>query len=179
MKLSSLSLVLGAALAVPQIYALLNPGRWRELVAKFPRSKPIGCALIAIATVWFLWHVQHETLADFTKWKPHLMIAFAAIGVLTCMYVSDLLAARGLALVLLLVAKLMLDTARWHPSEWRWVISGLAYVWVIAGIWFTVSPWRLRNLLAWNTGTDDRVRLFSGLRLGLAALLVILGLTVY
>jgi hypothetical protein len=178
-KLSSLSVVLGAVLSVPQIYAFINPGKWRELIAKFPRSKPIGYVLMGIATLWFLLHVQHETLADFTKWKPHLMIGFAAIGVLTCVYVSDFLAARGLALLLLLVAKLMVDTARWHPSPWRWVISGLAYVWVIAGIWFTISPWRLRNLLNWSTRTDARLRLLSGIGLGLAALLVVLGLTVY
>lgn len=172
-------MLLGLGMAVAPVWQLRDPEGWRRWSGLFPRSKPIGYLLMALATAWFLWNVRNETLADFSAYKPYLLLGFAAIGVLTCVYVSDLLAARGLALVLLLLAKLLVDTARWHPSEWRWVIAGLAYAWIVAGIWFTISPWRMRDLLEWLSATDGRIRRAAFGQLGLALLLVILGLTVF
>lgn len=179
LSLSSLSLALGIGIAAPQLWQLARPAEWRRWSTDFPRSKPIGYILILLATAWFLWNVRSETLADFSRFKSLLLWGFAAVGVLTCIYVSDFLAARGLALLLLLLAKLMVDTARWHESEWRWVISGLAYVWVIAGIWFTISPWRLRDFLKWQSATDSRIRTLAGVRLALGLLLVVLGMTAF
>lgn len=179
MSLANLSLVLGLGLALPQIWQLTRPDAWRRWSADFPRSKPLGYLLVAIATAWFVWNVRNETLADFSKYKPYLLGGFAVVGVLTCIYVSDFLAARGLALTLLLVAKFMVDTARWHESEWRWVISGLAYLWVVVGIWLTISPWRLRDFLAWHNRTDGRIRAFAVSRLAVAFVLVLLGLTAF
>lgn len=179
LTLSQLSLLLGAGIAAPQIWQLARPADWRRWSGRFPRSQPIGWVLMVVATVWFLSHVQNETLADFTRFKPYLLAGFASIGLLTCVYVNDFLAVRGLALVLLLLAKLMVDTARWHESDWRWVISGLAYAWMIAGIWLTISPWRLRDFLEWHNRSDERIRALAGGRLGFAIGLMLLGLTVF
>jgi hypothetical protein len=44
-------------------------------------------------------------------------------------------------------------------------------------MWFTISPWRLRDLLLWGTANETRVRFGSMIRLGLALVLVVLGLT--
>ena len=179
MSLSTLAFLLGVAIAAPQIWMFRQPEAWRRWSTAFPRSLRLGYLLMAIATVWFVWNVRQETLADFTKFKPYLLAGFAAIGLLTCIYVTDFLAARGLALTLMLLGKLMVDTARWHPSDWRWVISGLAYVWVFFGMWWTISPWRLRDALAWHNRTDGRIRALACLRLGFAAVLVVLSLTAY
>jgi Kef-type K+ transport system membrane component KefB len=81
--------------------------------------------------------------------------------------------------LLLVAAKLLVDTARWADTEWRLVITTLAYLWVIAGMWLTVSPWRLRDLLNWATATERRTRCLSAVRLVFALFLIGLGLTVY
>lgn len=179
MSLSLLSILLGLGIGAIQVWQLTRPADWRRWSAGFPRSTGIGYVLVLLATAWFLANVSRETLADFTKYKPLMLAGFGAIGVLTCVYVNDFLAARGFALLLLLLAKVLVDTARWHPSDWRWVISGLAYVWVIAGIWLTISPWRLRDLLAWHNQSDLRIRRFAAARLAFAVLLLVLGLTVF
>lgn len=179
MSLANLSLLLGLGIAVPQIWQLSKPEAWRKWSADFPRSKPLGYLLVGIATAWFVWNVKNETLADFSKYKPYLLAGFGAIGVLTCVYVSDFLAARGLALTLMLLAKFMVDTARWHDSDWRWIVSGLAYVWVFFGIWLTISPWRLRDFIAWHNRSDSRIRAFAASRLAVALVLVVLGLTAF
>jgi len=46
-------------------------------------------------------------------------------------------------------------------------------------MWFTISPWRLRDLLDWATATDTRVRVGSGIRLAFGLFVAVLGLTVF
>jgi len=88
---------------------------------------------------------------------------------------------RGLAVLLLLLAKLMTDTGRPHldQSPFVLVIQVWAYVLVVAGIWFTVTPWKLRDLLEFATANETRVRIGSTLRLAFAVFILILGLTVF
>ena len=181
MKLSTLSILLGLGMGLPQVYGLLNPAKFREGVRKFPRSEPIGYALMLIGTVWFLWNLNQENISDFAAYKKAMLIGFAAVGVATCIYVRDFLAVRGLAIVLLLLAKVMVDTGRPSLGETLWVlvIQTWAYLLVVAGIWFTISPWRLRDLLNWATATDTRVRVGSGIRLAFGLFVAVLGLTVF
>src|SRR5215472_9095371 len=147
-KLSTLALLLGLGLGLPQIYGLLNPTKFAAAVRKFPRSLPWGYALMLLGTAWFLWNLSQESIADFAAYKNVLLIGFAAVGLGTCVFVQDFLAVRGLAVVLLLLAKLMVDTGRPHlGSGWVLIFQGWAYVLVVAGIWLTVLPWRLRDLL--------------------------------
>ena len=179
MKLSTLAIVLGLGIGLPQIYGLMHPTKFRAAVRKFPRSETIGYFLMLLGTVWFLWNLNQEDISDFAAYKKAMLIGFAAVGVATCIYVRDFLAVRGLAIVLLLLAKLMVDTARWVDTEWRLVVVTWAYVLVVAGMWFTISPWRLRDLLNWATATDQRVRVGCGLRLAFGLFVVVLGLAVF
>jgi len=181
MKLSVLSLVLGLGMALPQVFGLARPAAFASAVRKFPRHVPTGIFLVALGTAWFLWNVWQEPIADFATIKPHMLVAFAAIGLGTCIFVQDFLAVRGLAVVFLLLAKLMVDTGRPHLGETPWVllIQTWAYVLVVAGIWFTVSPWRLRDFLLWATATEKRIKVGSGIRLAFALLVVVLGLTTF
>jgi hypothetical protein len=54
-----------------------------------------------------------------------------------------------------------------------------AYLMVVAGIWFTVSPWRCRDIIEWFTASEARVRAASATRLAFGLLLVGLGLAVF
>jgi hypothetical protein len=179
MKLSILAFVLGLVVALPQLFGLMNPAGYREAVRKFPRSEPWGWALMLLGTAWFLWNLQNERISDFEAFKPYMLVGFGAVGLGTCLFVRDFLAVRGLAIVLLLLAKLMVDTARWVDTDWRLVIVAWAYGLVIAGMWFTISPWRLRDLIDWATRTDRRVRVGSGLRLAFGLFVAILSLTAF
>jgi hypothetical protein len=181
MKLSLLTILLGAGMGVPQVYGLARPKEFTEAVRKFPRNYAIGVVLMLLATGWFVWNVNREPIADFAAYKPAMLAAFAAIGVASCIFVRDFLAVRGLAVALLLLAKLMVDTGRPHLGESPFVlvIQVWAYVLVVAGIWFTVTPWQLRDLLDFATANETRVRIGSGIRLAFALFIVLLGLTVF
>lgn len=168
-------------MAVPQVYGIAKPQKLAAAVRKFPRNLPLGVVLMLLGTAWFVWNVHNESVSDFAAFKPAMMAGFAAVGVLSCIYVRDFLAVRGLAVLLLLLAKLMLDTGRPHlgQSHWVLVIQTWAYLLVIAGMWFTAWPWRLRDLLQWGTATETRVRVGSAIRLAFAIFILLLGLTAF
>jgi uncharacterized protein YjeT (DUF2065 family) len=179
MKLSSLAIALGLLYVLPNIYGILKPTKFGEAARKFPRYTPVGYPLMLLATAWFVYNVYREPIADFAVMKPYLCGFFAAVGVGACIFVKDFLPVRGLAVLLLLAAKLMVDTARWADTSWRLVITTLAYVWIIAGMWLTISPWRMRDLANWITASENRIRLFTGARVAFGVFVLLLGLTVF
>ena len=190
MKLSLLSILLGVGVSVPQIYGLTRPAQFAAAARKFPRNLPVGVVLMLLGTAWFIWNVNNEPIADFSAYKQPMEAAFAAVGILACFFVQDFLAVRGLAVLMLLLAKLMLDTGRPHlptvwfqaqqgESSWVLVIQVWAYLLVILGIWFTITPWRLRDLVNFATATETRVRVGSGIRLAFAVFVMLLGLTAF
>ena len=181
LKLSTLSILLGLGVGLPQIYGILKPGAFAAAVRKFPRSVPWGVALMLLGTVWFVWNLSQESIADFAAYKNILLAGFVGVGLGACIFVQDFLAVRGLAVVLLLLARVMVDTGRPALSQTHWVlvIQTWAYVLVVAGIWFTVSPWRLRDFLAWGTANEQRLKIGCGLRLAFGLFIAVLGLTAF
>jgi hypothetical protein len=132
-------------MAVPHAYGVMNPAGFSSFLRKFPRSVPLGFVLMMTGTIWFTRNLSEESISDFEPYKPLLYAVFIAVGLGTCVYVRDFLAARGASVLMLLLAKTMLDSARWSESPWSLVIKLWAYAWVIAGMWFTISPWRMRD----------------------------------
>ena len=178
-KLSTLSIGLGLSVAAVNLYGLLKPSEFRNVLRKLPRSLPAGFVFMLSATAWFLWNVSRESLSDFESLKPFLYILFVGVGVGSCFFVQDFLAVRGLAVLMLLLGKLMVDSERWAESDWRLVIAVWAYVLVVAGMWFTVSPWRLRDLLYWGTANEKRVRVGSAVRFAFGVFVAFLGFTLF
>jgi len=178
-KLSTLAVVMGLGMGLPQIYGLMKPANFAAGVRKFPRSLPWGIALMLLGTGWFIYYLNGESISDFAAYKPLLLAGFTGVGIASCIYVQDFLAVRGLAVVLLLLAKLMVDTARWAETDWRLVVVTWAYVLVAAGIWFTIYPWHLRDLLNWATANEKRVRIGSAIRLAFGLFVAALGVTVF
>lgn len=180
-KLSTLTVLLGLGYGLPQIYALARPKEFSSALRRFPRSNNWGYGLMTVAILWFLYYVSIESIADFAPFKKHMMLAFGAIGLGTCIFVRDFLAVRGLAVVLLLLAKLMVDTGRPMLGETSWVLVNQtwAYVFVFLGMWFTISPWRLRDWIHWNTADEKRLKVGAALRLAFGLFFAGLGLIVF
>ncbi len=179
LRLWVLSLALAAGVGSSAFLGLFQPAKYIAQLRAFPRSTGWGYFLVALATGWFIWNLRQESIADFESLKPILYILFIGVGVGTCLYVTDFIAVRGAAVVMLLLAKLMVDSARWVDSPWRLIIVVWAYLLVAAGMWFTVSPWRLRDLVYWKTATPERVRALSAIRLAFALLLAGLAIFVF
>ncbi|MGZ8899154.1 MAG: hypothetical protein ACXW3Z_03585 [Limisphaerales bacterium] len=179
MTLSTLAILIGAVYCAIQVFALLQPATFTRHARAFPRSEGIGFVLMGIGTIWFLYNLQSEAIADFAAYKKYMLIAFGAIGVLTSIFVRDFLAVRGLAVCLLLLAWFTLNRTRWEDSSARLILVVWAYLWVICGMWFSISPWRLRDILNWWTANSSRLKLGSVLQLALGATVLVLGLTAF
>lgn len=179
LKLSTLAIFLGLCLGLPQIYGLVNPTGFGAALRKFPRSVPLGYLLMLLGTAWFVYNLSQESISDFAAYKNILFAGFAAVGIGSCIYVQDFLAVRGLAVVFLLLAKLMVDTGRPHLAETSLVliIQSWAYVLVVLGIWLTVSPWRLRDFLQWATASEKRLKMVCGIPLVFGLFVAVLGFT--
>src|SRR4051812_30493080 len=103
LKLSTLAVLLGLGMGLPQIYGITSPRKFAERVRKFPRNVPIGIGLMLLGTAWFAWNLNEESISEFSIFKRYLMMFFAGVGILSCIYVQDLIAVRGLAVVFLLL----------------------------------------------------------------------------
>jgi hypothetical protein len=179
LKLSTLAIVLGLVVGLPQIYGFVNPTGFGAAVRKFPRSIAWGYALMLLGTGWFIYNLSQESISDFAAYKNLLFAGFAAVGIGSCVYVQDFLAVRGLAVVFLLLAKLMVDTGRPYLGQTSLVliIQSWGYLLVVLGIWLTVSPWRLRDFLQWATANEKRIKIGCGIRLAFGLLVAVLGFT--
>lgn len=178
-KLSWLSVLLGLAVALPNFYALAKPASFAAAARRFPRHYAWGCTLMLLGTAWFVNYVRQEQIADFESLKPYLIALFIGVGVGACFFLTDFLAVRGLSVVMMLLAKLMVDTAHLHDSAWRLVIVTWAYVLVFFGMWFTISPWRLRDMIDWATASETRIRVGSAMRGAFGLFVALLGLLVF
>jgi hypothetical protein len=181
LPLSLVSTLLGLIILLPALAAFVKPAGLAGPIKRFPRAIGVGSVLIVLATVWFVYNLKVESIADFEPMKPYLMIILVALGVGTCLFLQDFIAVRGLAALMLLVAKLMVDAGRPHLGESPLVEVNqyLAYFFVALGMWLTISPWRLRDWFDWATASNGRLKAISGLVAGLGAFVLVLGMTVF
>jgi hypothetical protein len=179
MTLSKFSMLLGVALAAPQLWALLKPAEFAASAKKFPRSEMWGYVLTAIGASWFLYNVNREAIAEFAAYKMHMLIGFGTVAFLACFFVPDFLAVRGLCVTTLMLASYTLSLTRWADSPWRLLLVVGAYVWIVISMWWMVSPWRMRDFLNWLTARPERLRNFAIVRLVFAVALIVLGATAF
>jgi len=186
-SLADLSVLLGVFLVMIAGYSLAKPKAVGQAIRVFPRANAPGYLLILAATVWFLWNIKIEDMADYREIKHYFYIGFGAVGIGACVFLRDFLAVRGLAVFMLLLAKLMLDTQRnymlatpeVHMSEWRLVIAVWAYLIIVVSMWLVISPWRMRDIIQWVLAKPGRLAIKSWVRLGFGVLLIVLGLVVF
>jgi hypothetical protein len=174
-SLATLSLILGAVALLKGVLGFMGGEKARDFINGFPRNNTAGYVLILAAMVWFLLILKDENMADFENLRTPFYVFILLTGIGSCLYLKDFLAVRGTAVLMLLLAKLIVDTARFHESEWRLVLVTAAYLMVIGGMWFTVSPWRMRDLFAWGTADEKLFKILCGVRIGFGVLLLALG----
>ena len=177
--LKHVAIGIGALLIAGRLPGVLNPQRFRDFARKFPRSVPWGIAFLTISAVWCSIIVSGASEEGMVIRKEIVYAFIWGIYAGLIFLKFDFLAVRGLAIVLMLIAKVIVDSANQLETPWRLVMTVLAYIWAIASMWFTVSPWRMRDLLDWVTATDARTRLKCGIGCAVGVLLITLGLFAY
>ncbi|MBI5819768.1 MAG: hypothetical protein HZA88_12360 [Verrucomicrobia bacterium] len=177
--LKAVAIAVGAAIVAARLPGVLKPQAYRDCLRKFPRAVWPGIVFLSIALVWCLIIVNNarEDGMAVPKNAVYLFLVGVYAGLIALKF--DFLAVRGLAILLLMVAKIVVDSANQLETPWRLVMTVLAYVWAIAGMWFTVSPYRMRDLIEWATLTESRTRVLSAVGCVFGLVLIALGLFVY
>ena len=129
------------------LLALFAPAGVRRGIDQFPRSVWPGRVLLAIDMVWSAYAVTQMHLGGFDAWKIHLYWLAPVLTILGSLYLDDLLSVRALGGLLLLAAGPILNAARWNPSDGRLVISVMAYLWIVVGLFFLLTPWWFRRIM--------------------------------
>lgn len=164
-------LVAGAA------YGLRGPAlrNWSE---RWPRSPLAAKLVFGPAALWFLWHVAHLSKADFGDYKNILLLAFGGVAVGSFFVVRDFLAARGLAILMLLAARPLLDAAYMqYEVPQRLVLVVAVYIGIVLALWVGASPFRMRDFYTWLYAKPGRTRLVGYPVAAYGLLLILIALT--
>ena len=137
-----------------------------------PRSQTAAVVFFGCGAAWFIYQVSGMSAADvigFSSPTPFVFL-FAALAVLSFVYLPEFLAVRGLSVVTLVGAWPLLMSAygRYELPQRLFLVSAL-YVAVSAAIYLGASPFRLRDFFEWLYRTPVRAR-------ALGAVLTVYGL---
>lgn len=134
---------------------------FKSLAFKFLRSKNAAIVLFGSGGLWFLWILYNLAQADFGDYKFILMAIFGGAGLLAFKYLSDFLSVRGLCVVMLLALRQFIDSAFMLDIPSRLVMVSIAYICVVAFIYFGCLPYRMRDFFEWLWEKSVRAKAFG------------------
>jgi hypothetical protein len=94
-------------------------------------------------------------------------------------YLDEFLAVRALGVFLLLAAQPLLDAAFLHEQTSRLLLTLLAYVWIVAGLFYVGMPFLLRDQISWVSGNTGRWKAAAGAGAAYGGLLLISAMLFY
>ena len=170
--LKTVGIVVGLLLIAAHAVAFLKPQVTQTWLKALPRSNFWGIAILAIDAVWAWFLVRGLDMGEFSAFQRPLLILIPIAFYLTIRYVDEFLAARALGILCLLAAEPLLCAAFLKPQTSRLLLVVLAYVWIVAGMFWIGMPYLLRDQIGWVQQTMGRWKAaaFAGLLYGLAIL---------
>jgi hypothetical protein len=178
-RLAITSTILGAAIIAGRLPGVIDPAKFSQRARRFPRSVLWGRVLMAVCALW-AGVVMYNAATDDWAWaRPLIVIGVPVAYWLVIQFADQFLALRGLAALLLLIAKVALDAADLSDTPTRLVVTVLAYVWVCAAMWMAAVPHQVRDVISFVTANSTRCRAACFLGTAIGAVLVALGLFVY
>ena len=173
------AIIIGVLYVLAHLPFAWAPARFTHFLRGLPRNYPLGVVLMLAATIWFTTLTGLMDLGEISNMRTDLMVVWALSGVLVVIFVPTFLAARGFGCLLLLAAALVLDAAFLATTPWRYVMTLLAYFWVIAGMVLVYSPHLGRDAVQFATATPQRLRAFAWPGVVFGLVLISLGIFVY
>lgn len=157
-----IALLLGLAISIKHLLALLILEPFKAFAQRFPRSRFWGKLLFSIALVWAFLLIATTDLGEFSSLRRSILGGILIGGGLFGWLVTDFLAVRSLGFIALLAARPLLELTFLQSGALPLLLSLLAYVWVIIGLFCVGMPYLLRNFITWITA-PKRTELWRGL----------------
>ncbi|MBE2203631.1 MAG: hypothetical protein IAE94_04785 [Chthoniobacterales bacterium] len=170
LNLQTTGLATGLLLLLSHVFALVRPDQTIQWAKAFPRSRGAAGVLLPIVAVWSFLLVRSIDLGEFSPLRNMILVAIVVGTVLSWIYVPEFLAVRTLGMLLLLAAEPLLESAVLRHEPSRLLLVVIAYVWVIAGLFFVGMPYLLRDGIQWVTASRTRLKIgaLAGVVYGLA-----------
>ena len=148
LSLRTAGILAGAFLLLVSLPGLVLSGPVRSALAKLPRSLVAGIALLTLAFIWSFWLLVTMEMGEFSGFRRPLMIALPIGYVLVLRFVNEFLAVRAIGILFLLAAEPLLEAAflRYEPS--RLLVTVLAYILIVKGLFWVTMPYLFRDYLA-------------------------------
>jgi hypothetical protein len=162
LSLRSAGIIAGGFLILISLPGLLKP-ELAALAQKFPRSRATGVILLSVDLVWTVWLLATIEMGEFAAFRRPLLIAVPIGYVLVLRFVDEFLAVRALGILALLMAEPLLDAAflRYEPS--RLLVTVFAYLLIVAGLFWVMIPYVLRDQINWSAQSTGRWRVMHGI----------------
>jgi hypothetical protein len=177
LSLHAVGLIAGALLALLSLAAIFLPAR--NFLPQFPRSRTAGAALLTVDLIWSFWLLATMEMGEFANFRRPLLVVLPIGFILVLKFVDEFLAVRALGILCLLAAEPLLDAAFLRPEASRLFVTMLAYLMIVAGLFWVTMPYLLRDQIHWGTRTAGRWGLISGLGFALGAAIVACAVLVY
>ena len=145
----------------------------RASLKAFPRSQRAAWVLFGGGAAWFLYRVAHLSEADFGQFRNLLLAGFGVVALLSFFYVTEFLAVRGLAALVLLAAGPLLDSAFGeYDIPARLFMVSAVYLTLTLALVLGAQPWRMRDAIEWVQRVPGRARIAGSVLAAYGLLLV-------
>lgn len=177
--LKGTGIVVALALILSHLWALKNTAKAQAFLKTFPRTFHWGVILLTIDMIWSVFALANMDMGEFFD-KRRLFIMITIGGyVAVLVYVKEFLAVRALGALMLLVAGPVLTAAFLQPQTSRLLLPILAYVWIIAGMYFIGMPFLMRDWVNWLLAKPRRWNLAVWSGIGYGAVLLLAAILFY
>ena len=157
LSLQTAGIIAGTVLILISLPGLLK-SNFASVAQKFLRSHVAGIFLLTICLVWTFWLLATIQMGEFSSFRRPLLIALPIGYALALRFVGEFLAVRALGILCLLAAEPLLDAAFLRYETGRLLVTVLAYLLILAGLFWVAIPYLLRDQINWSTRSVFRWR---------------------
>jgi len=178
LSLQAAGIIAGVLLVLISLPGLLKPNL-ASVAQKFPRSHMAGVFLLTICLVWTFWLLATIQMGEFSAFRRPLLIALPIGYGLVLRFVGEFLAVRALGILCLLAAEPLLDAAFLRYETSRLLLTVLAYLLILAGLFWVAIPYVLRDQINWTARSAFRWRCLHAIALIYGCVILTFAFTQY
>ena len=162
LSLHNAGMIAGVFLILVGFIGLVKPDS-ANAIQRFPRSRVAGIVLLTICLAWTFLLLATIQMGEFSSFRRPLLIALPIGYVLALRFVDEFLAVRALGILCLLAAEPLLEAAFFRYETSRLFVTVLAYLMIVAGLFWVTMPYLLRDQIDWSARNNVRWRAMHGI----------------
>lgn len=179
LSLQTAGIISGAILLLIGLLGIVAPQPTRSFASRLPRSKAAGIAILTIDLIWSFWLLATMEMGEFSTFRRPLLIALPIGFFLVLRFVDEFLAVRALGILFLFAAEPLLEAAFFRYETSRLLVTVLAYVLILLGLFWVTMPYLLRDQINWSVHTSARWRVTHAIAVVYGASILGFALTRY